>query len=96
MLQNIDKILDEARQFSAGTREEIEQFRIKYLGKKGILTDLFRNFKEVPVEQKKEMGQKINELKQFVAERIDILLSGLSDDNDKENSIDLTLPGPPL
>ena len=96
MLQNIDKILDEARQFSADTREEIEQFRIKYLGKKGILTDLFRNFKEVPVEQKKEMGQKINELKQFVAERIDILLSGLSDDNDKENSIDLTLPGPPL
>ena len=96
MLQNIDKILDEARQFSAGTREEIEQFRIKYLGKKGILSDLFRNFKEVPVEQKKEMGQKINELKQFVAERIDTLLSSLSDENDKESSADLTLPGPPL
>ncbi len=96
MLQNIDKILDEARQFSAGTREEIEQFRIKYLGKKGILTDLFRNFKEVPVEQKKEMGQKINELKQFVAERIDTLLSKLSDEKDKENATDLTLPGPPL
>lgn len=96
MLQNIDKILDEARHFSAGTREEIEQFRIKYLGKKGILSDMFRNFKEVPVEQKKEMGQKINELKQFVAERIDTLLSGLSDENDKEISADLTLPGPPL
>jgi len=96
MLQNIDKILDEARQFSAGTREEIEQFRIKYLGKKGILSDLFRNFKEVPVEQKKEMGQKINELKQFVAERIDTLLSGLSDENDNESSVDLSLPGPPL
>lgn len=96
MLQNIDKILDEARQFSAGTREEIEQFRIKYLGKKGILTDLFRNFKEVPVEQKKEMGQKINELKQFVVERIDTLLSSLSDENDKASSADLTLPGPPL
>ena len=76
--------------------EEIEQFRIKYLGKKGILTDLFRNFKEVPVEQKKEMGQKINELKQFVAERIDTLLSSLSDENDNESSADLTLPGPPL
>jgi phenylalanyl-tRNA synthetase alpha chain len=96
MLQNIDKILDEARQFSAVTREEIEQFRIKYLGKKGILSDLFRNFKEVPVEQKKEMGQKINELKQFVAERIDTLLSGLSDENDNESPVDLTLPGPPL
>ncbi len=96
MLQNIDKILDEARQFSAGTREEIEQFRIKYLGKKGILSDLFRNFKEVPVEQKKEMGQKINELKLFVSERIDTLLSGLSDEDDKESMTDLTLPGPPI
>lgn len=96
MLQNIDKILDEARQFSAGTREEIEQFRIKYLGKKGILSDLFSIFKEVPADQKKEMGKKINELKQFVAERIETLLSNLSDENDSSDSADLTLPGPPM
>ncbi len=96
MIQNIDKILDEARQFSAGTREEIEQFRIKYLGKKGILSDLFSIFKEVPADQKKEMGKKINELKQFVAERIETLLSNLSDENDSSDSADLTLPGPPM
>jgi phenylalanyl-tRNA synthetase alpha chain len=96
MLQNIEKILDEARKFSANTHEEIEQFRIKYLGKKGILSDLFRNFKEVPVEQKKEVGQKINQLKQFVSERIDLLQASLGEDSDKKEDRDLSLPGPPV
>lgn len=96
MLQNIDKILDEARQFSAETREEIEQFRIKYLGKKGILSDMFQNFKEVPAEHKKEMGQKINQLKQYISERIEGMHSELSETTEGELTQDLTLPGPPL
>ncbi|MEN8201743.1 MAG: phenylalanine--tRNA ligase subunit alpha [Bacteroidota bacterium] len=96
MLQNIDKIRDEARQFNADTREEIEQFRIKYLGKKGILSDLFRNFKELPAEQKREVGQTINQLKQFISERIDSMLSELSEDTDSGDARDLTLPGPSL
>ena len=96
MLQNIDRILEEARQFKAETRDEIEQFRIKYLGKKGVLTDLFRNFKEIPVEHKKETGQKINQLKQFISEKIDSLLEGVTDEADGHSSDDLTLPGPPV
>lgn len=96
MLQNIDRILEEARQFKAETRDEIEQFRIKYLGKKGVLTDLFRNFKEIPVEHKKETGQKINQLKQFISEKIDSLLEGVTDEADGHSSDDLTLPGPPI
>ena len=95
MLQNIDNILDEAKQFEAHTREEIEQFRIKYLGKKGLLTDLFKNFKDVPVDQKKEVGQKINQLKQFITERVNELLLSVSDDVPSNNAVDLTLPGPP-
>ena len=95
MLQNIDNILDEAKQFEAHTREEIEQFRIKYLGKKGLLTDLFKNFKDVPVDQKKEVGQKINQLKQFITERVNELLLSVSDDVTSNNAVDLTLPGPP-
>ena len=96
MLPNIERILDEARQFSAETRDEIEQFRIKYLGKKGALNELFRNFKDVPADQKKEVGQKINQLKQFISDKIDSLLSDLSEETDKGDSRDLTLPGPPL
>ncbi|MEN8226966.1 MAG: phenylalanine--tRNA ligase subunit alpha [Bacteroidota bacterium] len=95
MLQNIDKILEEARQFNASTSDEIEQFRIKYLGKKGLLADLFKNFKEVPVEQKKEVGQKINQLKQFVSQKVEELISNISDDDTSDHSSDLTLPGPP-
>ncbi len=96
MLQIIDKLLEEARQFQAETKEEVEQFRIKYLGKKGALSELFRNFKEVPAEQKRETGQKINQLKQFVADRIDTLLANLSDDIGGDDTRDLTLPGPPV
>lgn len=96
MLHNIDSILDEARQFEAHTREEIEQFRIKYLGKKGLLADLFKNFKDVPAAQKKEVGQKINQLKQFITERVDELLLFVSDEVTSDNASDLTLPGPPL
>jgi phenylalanyl-tRNA synthetase alpha chain len=96
MLQHIDRILEEARQFKAETRDEIEQFRIKYLGKKGILADLFRNFKEVPVEHKKDTGQKINQLKQFILEKIESLLEGITDEADGHSSADLSLPGPPI
>ena len=95
MLQNIDNILDEAKQFEAHTREEIEQFRIKYLGKKGLLTDLFKNFKDVPVDQKKEVGQKINQLKQFITEKVNELLLSVSDEVTGNSAADLTLPGPP-
>jgi phenylalanyl-tRNA synthetase alpha chain len=96
MLQNIDRILEEARQFKAETKDEIEQFRIKYLGKKGILADLFQNFKELPVEQRKETGQKINQLKQFISEKIESLLEGIADDGVDQTTTDLTLPGPPV
>ena len=96
MLQNIDRILEEAKQFKATSRDEIEQFRIKYLGKKGILADLFRDFKELPAEQKKETGQKINQLKQFIAERIESLLEEISLEGEDQGSADLTLPGPPV
>ena len=96
MLHTIDKILEEARQFRAESKEEIEQFRIKYLGKKGTLSELFRNFKELPVEEKKEVGQKINQLKQFVTEKIESLLSDISEDAGSDDSVDLTLPGPPI
>jgi phenylalanyl-tRNA synthetase alpha chain len=96
MVHNIDKILQEAQEFKAETREEIENYRIKYLGKKGILTDLFSSFKEIPAEQKKELGQKINQLKSFVSERIDSLSQALDSGDSNTESVDLTLPGEPI
>ncbi len=96
MLNTIDKILEDARQFKADSKEEIEQFRIKYLGKKGVLTELFQRFKDVPSEEKRELGQKINQLKQFISEKIESLLSEISDESGQDESRDLTLPGPPF
>ncbi len=96
MLQNIDELLEEAQSFQAETREEIEQFRIKYLGKKGMLADLFNNFKQVPAEQKREVGQKINQLKQSVSERIENLLASADEEKGSEGRVDLTLPGEPV
>ncbi len=96
MLQKIERLLEDASKFKAETKEEIEQFRILYLGKKGALSNLFLNFKEVPAEQKKEVGQKINQLKQFVGDKIEALLAELTDDAGSESTRDLTLPGPPV
>lgn len=95
MLTKIDEILAEINQFQSQSKEEIEQFRIKYSGKKGILNDLFEQFKSVPNEQKKEYGQKINTLKQAIATKLEELKN-----NSSEQSIivkeDLTRPAFPL
>ena len=96
MLQTIENLLEEARQFKAQSKDDIEQFRIKYLGKKGALADLFRSFRELPPEEKKDVGQKINQLKQFISEKIESLLSDISEDSGDKDSRDLSLPGPPF
>lgn len=69
----IDKIKEhiaKIEDFSAKTKEELEQFRIQYLGKKGVLNDFFTAFKEVPKEEKKTFGQVVNELKQKVEAKV--------------------------
>lgn len=75
MLEKIDQLLAEVTAFHSTNKDEIEQFRIKFSGKKGLLNDLFAQFKQVPNEQKKEFGQKINMLKQAVTEKVEILKS---------------------
>jgi len=57
MLDIIQQHLGEIAAFNATTAEEVEQFRIKYLGRKGILNDLFEGFKQVAPDQKKVLGQ---------------------------------------
>lgn len=73
MLEQIDAYLAEVKAFTGTGKDEVEQFRIKFNGKKGILNDLFAQFKDVPNDQKKDFGQKINTLKQAVAAKLDEL-----------------------
>jgi len=95
MIEKIEEYLSEVERFNTVDVQEIEQFRIRFNGKKGILNDIFAQFKDVPNEQKKDFGQKINVLKQAVAEKLEHLkeTTKTSIIVDKE---DLTKPGFPL
>lgn len=93
MKEKIDQFLAEVEQFQAKTANEIEQFRIKFAGSKGILKDLFEDFKQIPNEQKKLMGQELNKLKTAVESRIELLKEGISSDGGKgSEQIDMTRP----
>jgi phenylalanyl-tRNA synthetase alpha chain len=96
MEEKIQKILQEAEDFKAASLEEVEAFRIKYLSKKGIVTGLFEDFKSVPSEQKRVLGQSLNQLKTRLTEIISEQKEFLSGDSGKKSEKDLSLPGYPL
>ena len=70
MKQKIESLLSEVRAMNAQNLEELEALRIKYLSKKGEITSLFSDFRNVPNEQKREIGQLLNELKTAAADRL--------------------------
>ena len=95
----IDKVkihLKNVNEFETNNPDELNNFRLKYLGKKGVLNILFDSFKKIPNNEKKEFGKEINLLKKEVNKKI-ILLSSSLDSSKKRNEInDLTRPGPIL
>ncbi|HCV79770.1 phenylalanine--tRNA ligase subunit alpha [Zunongwangia profunda] len=97
MIDKIKEHITDVKAFNATTKEEIENFRIKYLGKKGILNSFFAEFKNVPNEQKKDFGQTVNELKTAAQEKVDELKERL-DSLEEEKGIygDLSRPSEPL
>ncbi len=97
MLDKIKALKEEIAAVSASSLEEVEQLRIKYLSKKGEVSALMADFRSVPAELKREVGQKINELKTYATEKI----SGLKDafavaDDSSVDEIDLTRTASPL
>ncbi|MDO1514934.1 hypothetical protein Q2T41_20190 [Maribacter confluentis] len=94
MIDKIKEQITEVNAFTANSLKDVETFRIKYLGKKGILNDFFAEFKNVPNEQKKEFGQTINQLKQAATEKVDALKEALEHSGQDEKIFgDLTRPG---
>ena len=93
MLEEIKGLIKEAEQFSTKNIDEIEKFRIKFLGKKGEITKLFSEFRNIPAEQKKDFGQTINTLKNIVIEKITSLKDNLEDTRQQQVSLDLSMPG---
>jgi len=97
MIDKIKELISEAQAFNAKTSQEIEDFRIKFLGKKGLLNQYFAEFKNVPNEQKKEFGQTINLLKTTAQEKINALKNELEGQNEvKGKHGDLSRPGEPI
>ncbi len=93
MLDKIDNILKETENFVPGSQAELEDFRIKYMSKKGILSQLFIDFKNISNDKKKEVGQKLNMLKLSIQDKIDYYKQFVFDEEQVSKQIDLTLPG---
>ena len=97
MIEKIHKLIEEVKAFSTQSAKELEVFRIKFLGKKGVLTDLFASFKEVPNEQKKDFGQAINKLKSVAQEKVNALKVTLENTSVEADFFgDLSRPGAPF
>lgn len=97
MIDKIKGYIAEAEAFQTQSKEELEAFRIKFLGKKGILNDFFAEFKNVPNEQKKEFGQVINNLKNAAQDKV-VALQEAMENNEHAAGLygDLTRPGEPF
>ena len=90
MIDKINQLKKEIEFLSASKAEEIEALRIKYLSKKGEISALFNDFRNVAAESKREVGQLLNELKNSATEKINALRETLSDAADENKGIDLT------
>lgn len=97
MIDKITALIAEAETFKAETKEDIEAFRIKFLGKKGLLNDFFAEFKNVPNDQKKEFGQVINKLKKTAEDKVITLKEDLESKQEIKGVYgDLSRPGEPI
>jgi phenylalanyl-tRNA synthetase alpha chain len=93
MQSRIHSLLSEIESFTAHTSEEAEQFRVRFLSKKGIITELFEEFKKIPAEQKREAGALLNELKNKIQERLDLFKSSIAQKSTSfADDLDLTRP----
>ena len=90
MTERINALLTEVESLAAADEKELEALRIKYLGKKGLLNDLMTDFRNVPAEQKRETGQKINALKTALQDKLNALRQSLATKEDSHDDLDLT------
>jgi len=96
MIDKIKELIAEADAFTAQSKEEVEAFRIKFLGKKGLLNTYFAEFKNVANDQKKEFGQAINQLKNTAQDKVAALKGALENTEEAAFSGDLSRPGDPI
>lgn len=97
MLEKINRIQEEIASLKAASAAEAEELRIKYLSKKGEISQLMGDFRSVAPELKREIGQKLNQLKDFATERINALKEAAANSSARdEAAIDMTRSSAPL
>ena len=96
ILEKIETLLHEVSELTAQNAEEVEQLRLKYLSKKGEITALMADFRNVPAEDKKAVGMKINELKQVALAKINELKEQVETAEVTDNDMDLTCTAYPI
>jgi phenylalanyl-tRNA synthetase alpha chain len=90
---NIENIESEILSFEINTSKNLDEFRIHFLGSKGILKELYARLRDVPNDQKKEFGQKINSLRILAEEKLSNFSEILENQSDSDKRYDLTRPG---
>ena len=97
MIDKIKELIAEAEAFKAQSKEEVEAFRIKYLGSKGLLKEFYGELKNVANDQKREFGQIINELKNTAEAKVNALKESLEHQEEEKGIYgDLSRPGEPI
>ncbi|MCE5206452.1 MAG: phenylalanine--tRNA ligase subunit alpha [Porphyromonadaceae bacterium] len=96
MIEKIEALLSEIAHLTVSTADELEAARIKYLSKKGIISALMDDFRNVPTEQKREMGMRVNELKQQAMEKIQMLKEQFDHSHSATADTDLSRTASPV
>ena len=96
MIEKIEALLSEIEQLTVSTLQEVETVRIKYLSKKGSISSLMDDFRTVSSEQKREVGMRLNELKQKANEKIEFLKQQFENSSSTHNDIDLSRTAYPI
>ena len=96
MEDKIKKDLEDILNFNSDSEAEIEEFRVKYLGKKGLLNSYFVEFKSLKSDEKKKLGSLLNELKNSAQQKVDNLKSNNSKKSDNLKINDISRPGDPI
>ncbi|MBC8457460.1 MAG: phenylalanine--tRNA ligase subunit alpha [Bacteroidales bacterium] len=93
MQEKIEQLLQEIENLTASAREEVEQLRLRYLSKKGVLSALFEEFRTIPNEEKRVVGQLLNELKTRAGQKLEELKASFEEGGEEDRScLDLTRP----
>jgi phenylalanyl-tRNA synthetase alpha chain len=95
MEEKIQALIEEVKAFQDQGKQAVESFRMKYISRKGIVSELFEALKKAPAEQKKIMGKSLNQLKQLAEQKLKSLSEDAQSEAESSQVLDLSLPPVP-